>query len=77
MLESSFSFDPCEPFEPGRRRKFLKELDLESVAGDFGAVNGENPDGGFDVLITGGLAASSSSDSSSMSSRNEGCLNAP
>lgn len=77
MLESSFSFDPCEPFEPGRRRKFLSELDLESGAGDFGAVRGENPDGGFAVFMTGGLAASSSRDSSSISSRNEGCLNAP
>jgi hypothetical protein len=77
LLVSSWSFDPNEPFEDGLelpRKKFFKLLESR---GDFGAVNGENPDGGFAVRIIGGLAASSSKDSSSTKSRKEGCSYAP
>ena len=76
LLASSLSFDPVDPFEDGLelpRRKVFKGLDW----GDRGAVSGENPDGGLAVRITGGLAASSSKDSSSINSRSDGCSYAP
>ena len=69
----SFSFDPVEPLEDGLeppRRNVLRGLDSR---GDLGAVRGENPEGGLAVRMTGGLAASSSRDSSWISSRREGC----
>jgi hypothetical protein len=78
LLASSCSFDPNDPLDEGLElplRKLFKGL--ESRPGDFGAVKGENPDGGLAVRITGGLAASSSSDSSSGRSRREGCSYAP
>lgn len=64
LLASSLSLEPEDPVEEG-----LEELrnNLSGLASrDFGAVRGENPDGGFAVLMTGGLAASSSKDSSSV-----------
>ena len=78
LPESSCSFDPAEPLEDGLElplRKLFKGL--ESRPGDFDAVKGENPDGGFAVRMTGGLAASSSSDPSSTMSRRDGCSYAP
>jgi hypothetical protein len=63
LLASSLSLEPVEPVEEG-----LEAL-LKNLSGlasrDFGAVIGENPEGGFEVLMTGGLAANSSNDSSS------------
>jgi hypothetical protein len=76
LLASSLSFDPVDPFEEGLevpRRNVLRGLDC----GDRGAVRGENPDGGLAVRITGGLAASSSKDSSAINSRRDGCSYAP
>lgn len=76
LLASSLSFDPVDPFEEGLevpRRKVFKGLDW----GDLGAVRGENPEGGLAVRMTGGLAASSSNDSSSIKSRSDGCSYAP
>ena len=53
------------------------ELPL-GLFGDFGAVSGENPEGGFAVLMTGGLAGSSSrGTSSSCKSLSDGCEKAP
>lgn len=72
LLASSLSFGPKEPLDDGRelpRRNVFRGLLSRDCRG---AVNGENPEGGFEVLMTGGLAASSSRDSSSMSSRREG-----
>ena len=76
LLASSLSFDPVDPFEDGLelpRRKVFKGLDW----GDRGAVRGEKPEGGLAVRMTGGLAASSSKDSSAINSRREGCSYAP
>src|SRR5262245_32869190 len=64
-----------EPLEDGR--ELLRSIDLKpafSRTGDFGAVRGEKPEGGFAVRITGGLAASSSRDTpSSTFSSCDGC----
>ena len=62
LLASSLSLDPEEPREDGREelRRNLSGLDSRA----FGEVNGEKPDGGFEVRMIGGLAASSSKDSS-------------
>lgn len=62
LLASSLSLDPAELTEDGRDelRKNFSELDSRA----FGDVNGEKPEGGFAVRMTGGLAASSSRDSS-------------
>lgn len=74
------SFDPIEPLDEGLElplRNVLRGLESE---GDFGAVRGENPDGGLAVRMTGVGAASSSkfaSDSSAINSRSEGCSYAP
>lgn len=71
MLASSLSFDSTEdPFDDGRElplRNVLKGL--ESRPGDLGAVNGEKPEGGFAVRMTGAVAANSSSESSCVSCR--------
>ena len=69
---SSLSLDPVEPLDDGRELPLKNVLSGLDSLGDRGAVKGENPEGGFAVRITGGLAASSSSDCSSTSSRSEG-----
>ena len=71
LLASSRSLEPDDPFEDGLEELRRNFNGLESR--DFGAVRGENPEGGFAVLMTGGLAASSSNDSSSTTkSRKDG-----
>lgn len=79
VLVSSRSFDPADPFDEGLELPLKKLfIGVTSRPDAFGgAVRGENPDGGFAVRITGGLAASSSKDSSSCRSPSDGCLNAP
>jgi hypothetical protein len=48
------------------------------LLGDFDAVSGEKPEGGFAVLMTGGLAGSSSRGMSRRwRSLSDGCENAP
>lgn len=67
--------DPIDPLLEGRERPLLLPF-LSNVLrpdaslplgllGDFGAVSGEKPEGGLAVLMTGGLAGSSSKGTSS------------
>jgi len=74
---SSLSLDPVDPFEDGRELPRRKDLMGPGSAGALGAVMGENPEGGLAVRITGGVAASSSKDSSSTNLFNDGCSYAP
>lgn len=69
MLCASASLEAIDPVEDGRGlflplRKLLSTL-LSRLLGEFGAVKGEKPLGGFAVLMMGGDAASSSRSSSS------------
>lgn len=65
------------PFPPNSVLNPVESLPL-GLFGDLGAVSGENPLGGLAVLMTGGLAASSSREtSSSWRSFRDGCEKAP
>lgn len=81
MLRSS-SRDDSDPGDDGRDDR-SRDLRPPSRGfgdlGDFGAVNGEKPDGGLAVRMVGGLAASSSRGvpSSSLSAVNDGDRKAP
>ena len=77
LLVSSRSFVSLDAFEDGLDDALRNVLRGLASLGGFGAVNGENPDGGLEVLITGGLAANSSRDPSSCASCNDGRENAP
>src|SRR5450432_4070521 len=74
LLTSSWSFELLDPFEEGLELACRSAFKFASLVGDLGAVSDENPEGGFAVRITGGLAASSSSEISSCTSSSEGCL---
>lgn len=82
MLRTSASLDAHEPLDDGREddlplRK-LRSPPLSRLSGDFGAVRGEKPLGGFAVLMVGGRAARSSKPaSSSRSSASVGWLSPP
>lgn len=54
------SFEPIDPLDEGLEPPLKNVLRGLDSTGDFGAVKGENPDGGLAVLMTGVGAASSS-----------------
>jgi hypothetical protein len=65
MLCESASLEATDPLDDGRDD--LPRMDLkppDSRTGDLGAVKGEKPEGGLAVRMTGGLAASSSRETS-------------
>lgn len=74
---SSRSLEPVDPFEEGLELPRRKDFSDTGSAGGLGAVMGEKPEGGLAVRTTGGVAASSSRDSSSIKFFNEGCSYAP
>jgi hypothetical protein len=69
MLLVSSCDEDAEPLDDGRdeRKRDLSppEDSRCRVLGDLGDVNGESPDGGGAVRMTGGLAANSSRETSS------------
>jgi len=71
------SFDPVDPLDEGLELPRRNDFSVPESPGDFGAVRGENPDGGLEVRMTGGVAASSSKDSSSIKLFKDGCSYAP
>lgn len=77
MLCASSWDDDAELLEEGREALRKKDFKLLAASrGDFGAleaVRGEKPEGGFDVRIVGGQAASSLRSTSSSWSRSSGC----
>lgn len=82
MLRTSASLDAHEPLDDGREEDLplrkLRSPPLSRLSGDFGAVRGENPLGGFAVLMVGGRAArSSKAASSSRNSASVGWLSPP
>jgi hypothetical protein len=71
---SSFLEQADDPLDEGRevllrikerRPPEFSRLGLLGLLGDFAAVRGEKPLGGFEVRMTGGQAASSSRDTGS------------
>ncbi|KAK5636128.1 hypothetical protein RRF57_011841 [Xylaria bambusicola] len=60
MLWVSSCDDDADPLDEGRERsRDLRPREEDSRRGDLGAVMGEKPEGGFEVRMTGGLAARS------------------